>query len=199
MRSLKEKKPRAYQLRARADKQAETHRLLAEAAFELHSTVGPIGTTVSAIAERAGVQRLTVYRHFADHAAIFAACTAHAFELDPPPDASQWVPIADPEARLRTALSATYGYYRRNHQLLVNVYRDIEMPAVAAEMARWAQMLAGWAAVLDVGWGDESRLRRAALGHALDFGAWQSLTQTQGLTDDEAANAMTLFIKGIAD
>jgi AcrR family transcriptional regulator len=199
MRSLKEKKPRAYQLRARADKQAETHRALAKAAFELHSTVGPVGTTVSAIAERAGVQRLTVYRHFADQGAIFAACTAHAFELDPPPDSNGWVQIADPEARLRTALSATYGYYGRNQRLLMNAYRDIELPAVAPEMARWAQMLDGWAAVLDAGWGDESRLRRAALGHALDFGTWQSLTQTQELSDDEAIDVMIRFVKAAAE
>jgi len=199
MRSLKEKKARAYQLRARADKQAETHRLLAEAAFELHSTVGPSGTTISAIAERAGVQRLTVYRHFADQGAIFAACTAHAFALDPPPDPSRWAPIANPAVRLRVALADTYGYYTRNHRLLMNIYRDIEMPVVATEMARWAQMLAGWVAVLDAGWGEESRLRRAALGHAIDFGVWQSLTQTQGLSEDEAIEAMVRFVRVAAE
>jgi AcrR family transcriptional regulator len=197
--SLKDGKTRAYQLRARADKQAETHRALAKAAFELHSSVGPAKTTVSAIADRAGVQRLTVYRHFANQDAIFAACTAHAFERDPPPNPSAWVSIADPEIRLRTALTAVYGYCRRNHQLLANLYRDAELPPVAAGLARRAQLLAKCIEVLDVGWGGADRLRRAALGHALDFGTWQSLTQTQGLSDDEAIDAMIRFVRMAAE
>jgi AcrR family transcriptional regulator len=197
LRSLKDgaAEPRGYRLRARADKQAETHRALAKAAFELHSSVGPAKTTISAIAERAGVQRLTVYRHFADQEAIFAACTAHAFELDPPPYPVAWVPIANPETRLRTALTDAYGYYHRNHQLLANLYRDAELPPVAAGLARRAQLLAACVDVLDAGWGNADRVRTAALGHALDFGTWQSLTQTQGLTDDEAIEAMLSFVK----
>jgi AcrR family transcriptional regulator len=195
--SLKERKPRAYQLKARAEKQAETHRLLAQAAFELHSSVGPAKTTISAIADRAGVQRLTVYRHFADQDAIFSACIAHAFTKDAPPDPSAWMAIPDPEARLRTALATVYGYYRRNHQLLANCYRDIEIPAVAARMADWAQMLTLSVRVLDVGWGVEDRLRAAALGHALDFRTWQSLTLTHGLSNEEAIDAMVGLVKGV--
>lgn len=198
MSSPKERKPRGYQLRARADKQAATHRALAKAAYELHSSVGPAKTTISAIAERAGVQRLTVYRHFADQDAIFTACIAHAFELDPPPDLQAWIPIADPEMRLRTALTTMYGYYRRNHQLLANNYRDAELPAVATRMAGWAEMLAASVAVLGLGWaGGNSRIRAAALGHSLDFSAWQSLTRTQGLSDAEAVDAMIAFVKAV--
>jgi AcrR family transcriptional regulator len=197
--SLKDGKPRAYQLRARADKQAELHRALAKAAYELHSTVGPAKATISAIADRAGVQRLTVYRHFADQQAVFAACTAHAFEKDPPPDPSTWVSIVDPETRLRTALATVYGYCRRNHQLLANLYRDAELPPVAAGLARRAQLLAKCVDVLAVGWGQVNQMRVAALGHALDFGTWQSLTQTQRLSDDDAIDAMVRFVKVAAD
>ena len=198
MSSPKEKKPRGYQLRARADKQAATHRALAKAAYELHSSVGPAKTTISAIADRAGVQRLTVYRHFSDQDAIFAACVAHAFEQDPPPNPQAWVSIADPEKRLRAALTATYGYYRRNHGLLANAYRDAELPAVAARMAGWAEMLAALAAVLDIGWNPgNAKMRTAALGHALDFSTWRSLAQTQGLSDAEAVDAMIAFVKTV--
>lgn len=198
MSSPKEKKPRSYQLRARADKQAATHRVLAKAAFELHSSVGPAKTTISAIADRAGVQRLTVYRHFPDQDAIFAACMGHAYGLDPPPDPQSWVPIADPETRLRAALTTTYGYYRRNHQLLANAYRDAELPAVAARLAQSAEVQAVAVAVLDAGWsGGDARIRVAALGHSLDFSAWQSLTRTQGLSDAEAVDAMIAFVKAV--
>lgn len=198
MSSLKEGKPRVYTLKARADKQAETHRALAKAAFELHSSIGPARTTISAIAERAGVQRLTVYRHFADQDAIFAACTAHLFAKDPPLDPTTWVGIADPATRLRTALTTAFGYYRRNHQLLANLYRDIEMPPVAAGIARRTQMLVLAVSVLDVGWGGADRLRKAALGHALDFSTWQSLTHAQGLSDEEGIDVMVAFVVGVA-
>jgi AcrR family transcriptional regulator len=199
MSSPKEKNPRSYQLRARADKQAATHRALAKAAFELHSSVGPAKTTISAIADRAGVQRLTVYRHFSDQDAIFAACVAHAFEQDPPPNPQAWVSIADPEKRLRAALTATYGYYRRNQQLLTNLRRDAELPAVAARLARSAEMQVVSVGVLDVGWTEgDARIRAAALGHSLDFSAWQSLTRTQGLSDAEAVDAMIAFVKAVA-
>jgi AcrR family transcriptional regulator len=194
--SMKEGKPRAYTLRARADKQAAMHRALAKAAFELHSTVGPAKTTISAIAERAGVQRLTVYRHFADQHAIFAACTAHAFERDPPPNPQVWTPIADPEIRLRAALATTYGYYRRNHQLLANLRRDAELPAVADRLARSAEMRAVSVAALNAGWTEgDDRIRAAVIGHALDFSTWQSLAQTQGLSDAEAIEAMIGLVK----
>lgn len=196
VRSLKDGKPRAYQLRARADKQAATHRALAKAAYELHSSVGPAKTTISAIAERAGVQRLTVYRHFADQDAIFTACMAHAYGQDPPPDPQAWIPISDPEPRLRVALTTTYGYYRRNHQLLANAYRDAELPAVATRMAQNAAMQVVTVSILAAGWtGADDRMRAALIGHALDFSTWQSLAQTQGLSDAEAIDAMIGLVK----
>jgi AcrR family transcriptional regulator len=198
LRSLKEQKPRAYQLRARADKQAATHRALAKAAFELHSTVGPAKTTISAIAEQAGVQRLTVYRHFADQDAIFAACVAHAFELDPPPDPQAWTPINEPEARLRAALTATYQYYRRNQRLLANINRDAELPAVAKRLAHNAEMQLASVAVLCAGWtGADDRMLAAMIGHALDFSTWRSLAERRGLSDAEATEAMTVLVRGV--
>jgi AcrR family transcriptional regulator len=198
--SPKVKAPRGYQLRARADKQAETHRTLAQAAYELHRSVGPANATVSAIAERAGVQRLTVYRHFPDMDAIFAACTAHAFEKDPPPNPETWQAIPAPETRLRVALGELYAYHRRNHQLLANLYRDAHIAAVAAGLARRAAMLARGAAVLEIGWTTAgvkaTHLTAAVLAHALDFGAWQSLTRQ--LSDAEAIDVMVQLVKSVA-
>jgi AcrR family transcriptional regulator len=51
---------RTYTLKRRAEKQAETRQRIVEAAVDLHSTVGPARTTLSRIAERAGVQRHTL-------------------------------------------------------------------------------------------------------------------------------------------
>ena len=100
---------RAYRKRRRAEQEEETRLRITEAAVDLHGSVGPARTTVSAIAERAGVQRATVYRHFPDEEALFAACSSHWAALNPPPDPAAWAEIADPDERLRRALSELYS------------------------------------------------------------------------------------------
>jgi AcrR family transcriptional regulator len=173
--------PRKYDLGRRADSQARTRRRITEAAVELHSTVGPARTTISAIAERAGVQRLTVYRHFPDEADLFAACGAHWIGENPPPDPAAWAETADPRERLLTALTAIYRWYRANEGMIGNTARDASaLPALAA--------VADPAAYLDpvrelLGPPEA----RAALGHALAFSTWRSLTRDQGLSDEDAA------------
>jgi AcrR family transcriptional regulator len=198
---LKEPKRRPYRLQRRAAKQAETHLALARAAFELHSTIGPSRTTVSAIAEKAGVQRLTVYRHFPDEDAIFAACTAYSFKEDPPPNPEEWKSIVEPVTRLRTALLQLYSYYRRKRQLLTNLHRDAEIPVVATAMARRREALEKGAALLAEGWaGREAKTARflvASIGHALSFTTWQSLAVSQGLNDEEAVEVMFALIMGV--
>ena len=200
MRSLKDGTTRPYRLKARAEKQTETHRALARAAFELHDTVGPSRTTVSAIAERAGVQRLTVYRHFPSDEAIFSACTAYAFELDPPPNPEAWIAIADPMQRLRTALSELFGYYGRRRQLLANLYRDAEMPVVAAALARRRAILQRAVEILLAAWSADDGTQRslsATIGHALEYSTWLSLTVEQGLDDDEAIALSARWVAAI--
>ena len=192
LRSPKEK--RAYTQSVRAENRAELHRALAKAAFELHDTVGPSKTTVTAIAQRAGVQRLTVYRHFPDDAAIFAACTAYSFEHDPPPSPEVWRAIGDPVERLRAALQDVYGYYGRKTQLLSNLYRDADLPVVAAALERRQQVLESGVDILASGWPRPSKTLRATLGHVLDFASWRSLTQGQGLDMDGAIRLAMDFV-----
>src|SRR5437764_731523 len=103
---------------------AETRRRIAAAAFELHSTLGPSLTTITAVAERAGVQRLTVYRHFPDEASLFRACMAHGMAADPPPEPDAWRAIPDPATRLPTVLAEVYARFRRHERLMGNVLRD---------------------------------------------------------------------------
>jgi AcrR family transcriptional regulator len=173
--------PRKYELGCRADAKADTRRRITEAAVALHSSVGPAHTTISAIAERAGVQRLTVYRHFPEERDLFAACGAHWIAEHPPPDPAPWAAIADPRERLVTALTAIYGWYRANEGMIGNTARDApELPALASA----ADPAAYLDPVREMLGPPEAR---AALGHALAFSTWRSLAREQGLSDHDAA------------
>jgi AcrR family transcriptional regulator len=190
---------RKYELKRRAEKQEETRRRITEAAVELHETVGPARASISAIAERAGVQRLTVYRHFPDERALFAACTGHYLSNNPPPDPSPWAGISDPEARLRAALAEVYGYYHRNEPMMSNSVRDaLSKPVIFEVLAplfeRWERMRR----VLSAGWGTSGgrhELLLAAVGHALDFATWRSLVRGQGLDDGRAVEIMVCAVR----
>src|SRR5712691_1183180 len=122
---------RKYELKQRAQSQARTRQRIVEATVELHRSVGPARTTISAIAERAGVQRLTVYRHFPDERSLFQACTGHWAVEHPRPDLSRWAAKEDPEERLRVALSEIYAYFRTTEKMAGNVRRDLpELPVL---------------------------------------------------------------------
>jgi AcrR family transcriptional regulator len=117
---------RRYELKKRAETLEETRRRITEATIELHRTVGPAATTVSEIARKAGVQRVTVYNHFPDEAALFAACSAHWRALHPVPDPSAWLSIEDTGRRLRVGLEELYEWFRETDPMTANVLRDSE-------------------------------------------------------------------------
>src|SRR5213596_2622883 len=112
---------RTYRMSRRAESQAETRLRITESAVQLHGTLGPARTTMSAVAEHAGVQRSTLYRHFPDEAALFDACTAHWAAANPPPDLGAWAGIEDPGERLAIALGELYAYYGRTQPMLENL------------------------------------------------------------------------------
>ena len=116
--------PRRYEMKRRAEQVERTRLRITEAAVELHGTIGPARTTITAIAERAGVDRLTVYRHFPTEDALFAACSAHWLGAHPYPDPAPWAAIADPRARLAGALGDLYAWYRENHTMMERVLGD---------------------------------------------------------------------------
>jgi AcrR family transcriptional regulator len=188
---------RRYRMDRREAQRAETRRRIIEATAELHEEVGPAATTISAVAERAGVQRLTVYRHFPDDAALIAACSAHAGELHPPPDPALWSGIADPAERLEAALRALYAYYARRERAIAQVLRDAErVPALRAALEPMEGYMGMVAAGLAEGWSEaprDPRLFRAALGHALDFWTWRSLA-SRGLAPEEAAGLIAEMV-----
>ena len=183
---------RPYTLRRRAERQNETRRRIVEAAIELHQTIGPAATTVTEIAERAGVGRVTVYRHFADELTLARACSGLYFERHPAPDPERWTAIEEPEERLRTALRETYAYHRATEQMLSHVLADArDHPVMAPYHAQWERA----ADVLVGPWRARGRARtalRAAIALALDFETWRTLT-SNGLGDREAAELMVLL------
>ncbi|HEX7734814.1 MAG TPA: TetR/AcrR family transcriptional regulator [Ktedonobacteraceae bacterium] len=192
--------PRKYQLQRRAQLQEETRQRIVEAAVHLHQTVGGAKATISAIAELAGVERLTVYRHFPDERSLATACVGHYQATNPPPDPGPWQNIEDAEQRLRKALHEIYAYHRRTEQMSIHALRDIEEVPVLREVL--APSFAYWEQVRDLlasVWGTPnapySGRIRAAVGHAISFQTWRSLVREQGLEDGEAIELMASMLR----
>ncbi len=192
---------RSYRMRKRAEDVAATRRRIVEAAVHLHGTIGPAATTIAALAEQAGVTRLTVYRHFPDDQALFAACSAHWAAGQVLPDPQAWSRAGNPEQRLRAGLSDLYRFYRAAEPMLTNVRRD--RAAVPSELRdRTDATDAGYRDLLLQPFavrGPRRQRLRAVLGHAVSFWTWRSLCLDQGLSDPEAVQAMTTLALATAD
>lgn len=180
-------KKRSYRLGRRADKAGETRQRIVEAAVELHSTLGPAQTTVSQIAERAGVQRHTYYAHFPEERDLFLACSGLAMERDPLPVAESWQELAPGRERIRHGLEQLYGWFRRNEQQAACVLRDAQHHALTREMVelRMKPLLERAGAVLAEGIGPRAQ---ALLPVAMDFACWRALAPAH--CDREAAALM---------
>jgi AcrR family transcriptional regulator len=197
-----EPKTRSYKQRARAELQEKTRIRITEAAMELHGSVGPAKTSISAVAERAGVQRATLYRYFPDDEALFAACSAHWMAANPPPNLAAWAEIDDPDERTATALKELYAYYKRNDAMFANLHRDESLhPAIPPLFAAFRALLDTSVEILMQGRGlkgrDASRTRGAAK-HAVAFTTWSSLAKTGNLRQADATRLMTGLIANAA-
>ena len=192
---------RRYEKRARAAQEQATRMRIIEAALALHGTIGPARTTISAIAERAGVRRATVYRHFPDERALFLSCSGTFRERNPPPDPATWVSIPDPAARLAAALDAMYGWYERVEPMLTALLRDIDaMPIIKELQAGRLAYLADIEDGLAPGWGARghaAKRLRATIGLALDFLVWRTLYQ-RGLSRTDAVAVMSSAVRAAA-
>ena len=191
--------PRKYEMKRRAERVQETRRRITEAAVELHQTVGPARTTVSAIAEKAGVQRHTYYAHFPELKDLYQACMGHYSERNPLPEPSSWTDIADAEERLRVALSEVYAYYSGNEAMVSNVLRDATLdPIVQETMVSFDQY---WETVRDViadAYEASGQQRAALLGAialAQDFQTWHTLVRHQELSQDRAVELMVGMVR----
>ena len=193
---------RPYRMQRRAELEEQTRLKITESTVELHGTVGPAKTTVTAVAERAGVRRSTVYRHFPDEAALFTACSAHWRAAHPPPDLARWAAVRDPEERLAAALAEQYRFYRSTEAMMANLLRDsATVPIVHELLGRYRRYLEAASGVLMAGRrlrGGPRRRTAAAIGPALAFATWRSLARDQGLDDAEAARLMCRLVAAAA-
>jgi AcrR family transcriptional regulator len=191
--------PRPYRMQRRADSQQETRRRITESAVELHGTLGPARTSMSAVAAHAGVRRSTLYRHFADEDALFDACTAHWAAANPPPDLLAWARIDDPDERLTLALGEIYAFYERTEQMLENLFRDEALPLVSERFGAFRAYFAAAQDTLMAGRGlrgAAGRRTNAAVGHAIAFSTWKSLLREQGLGNADATTLMRALVAG---
>jgi AcrR family transcriptional regulator len=197
-----------YELKKRAKRQEETRLRIARATLELHEILGPALTTRSAIAERAGVTRPTVYSHFPDELSLGKACSSLEMSDNPLPDPGPWQEISDPERRLRVALGDLYAYFRRRERLWANILRDQEMPltdddpeAQEADAEIMEPIYLHWERMkqsLVVGWGKSEEfpgLQLSAIGLTLDFQTWRAMVRTQGLSDEQAIELMVGMVR----
>jgi len=192
---------RRYELKARAESQRRTRARIAAAAAELHEEVGVARTTVADIARRAGVQRLTVYNHFADLSELLPACSAHFRSEHPQPNFEEALALEDPAARVRAALRGLYRWYRETESLMLNVHGERgAVPELDAWMSQTAdRQLAERALALERGFGrkgNRATRLRAVIALALDFWTWRRLAH-EGFDDEAAAEVMTGLITSV--
>jgi AcrR family transcriptional regulator len=189
---------RKYELKKRAEEMAETRLRITEAAIELHASVGPSRTTLSAVAERAGVERRTLYRHFPNEGDLFAACSSHYFAANPWPELGNWRAIRDPRRRLELALDELYAYYERTEPMFTRVLRDAELVDSARDaVAPLRAYLEEAAEILTIGRrlrGRRRQLLGGAVRHALAFSTWRSLA-TNGVGRAEAVALVAALVE----
>jgi AcrR family transcriptional regulator len=185
---------RPYRKRRRVQLEAETRLRITEAAVDLHGSVGPARTTISAVADRAGVQRATVYRHFPDEEALFDACSSHWMAQHPLPNPAPWAKIDDQDERLRVALGELYEWYEHGEYMLERTTRDVALvPALRPSMEAFRGWLDAAADAILRGRperGARRRRVRAVVRHALAFETWRSLAIHQGLPRSEMIELM---------
>jgi AcrR family transcriptional regulator len=193
---------RPYRMKRRAELEALTRRRITESAAELHEELGPARTSIAAIADRAGVRRSTVYRHFPSEDALFDACSSHWRAANPPPDPGAWEAIDDPAQRTQIALRELYEFYGRTQAMYSSLLRD--EPLVAGVQRRLRDFY-GYLDTVEASLMTDRRLRghalrrtRAAIGHALAFTTWRSLTHEQGLGDEDAVALMSTLVESTA-
>jgi AcrR family transcriptional regulator len=196
-------KKRKYKQKARAEQAQETRQLIVEAAAMLHEELGPAQTTIKAIAEQAGVQRLTVYRHFPDESSLFKACSTHWFGLHPPPAVSGSEDAGDPINQTSKTLRDFYHYYRKTERMWQSLYRDIdEVEALRGPMSKFESYIDAVRDELLSAWKVKAKDKKQlslTLRHCLRYSTWYSLKNDK-LSDKQMVDLVTNWlatVKGV--
>ena len=181
---------RSYQLKERGERQQRTRQKIIEAAIELHQAKGLAATTMSEIADRAKVGRVTVYRHFPDEAALIGACSGQYFQRHPLPDPGPWRSVRNGTERLRRGLRETYAYHRATEAMMTRVLAEArDLPIMLPYHTHWKRAVD----ILAAGWpvsAHRKALLKAALALAVSFDTWHFLVRRHHLTDDQAIELM---------
>lgn len=194
------KRKRNYVQTIRRERQDQTRLQIVEALVALHEEIGPRNTTVAAVAARAGVQRLTVYRHFENEGAMLQACSSHWSAQNPPPQQDAWNQIRGTEPRVRAALLAIANYYSENHKMLFKVYRD------ASEVKPLAAIINGFDSYFSriaddlashIMKGKKNETLKSVARHLVRFSTWQSLSKEK-LSNEDIAQAGWRWLKRLA-
>jgi AcrR family transcriptional regulator len=186
-------------MRQRAERVDRTRQRITEAAMRLHTSIGPSKTSLSAVAEEAGVTRLTLYRHFPSMDDLFGACMGHWRSLHPPPDPGTWIAVEGLPSRLLRALTELYDWYAANGEDLYPIYRDAAHTPASNRAARRAtndRMVESVLTGVSVRGAARRRLR-AAVAHVVGFWTWRSLVVDGGLSTGEAAALATTFVTSV--
>jgi AcrR family transcriptional regulator len=183
---------RRYHLKRRAERQEETHQRILDATVALHQRSGAPGVTISAVAEQAGVERLTVYRHFPDEAALLTAATSYYLDANPPPDPEPWRAITDPEVRLRVGVTAAYTYHQQTEAMIGSLIQGMPFkPVICDALESYAVHWRRVHHILAEGWdAPDPALLTAAVGHAISFKTWHSLIRDLHLSNAQAVELM---------
>ena len=192
---------RRYRMKVRSERFEETRRRIGRAVYELHSTIGPARATISGIAQQAGVDRVTVYRHFPDDRSLYRACLEHWTRERPLPDPESWIRFADGAARLRFALGEVYRHYEENEGLWSNGWRDLpRLPALMETDAPVFARFAAMQAALSQPWstGPHAELASGWVAHALEFPTWESFVRRHGLTSGQLIDMVVQGIRCLA-
>ena len=188
---------RRYELKRRAELREETRQRIVDATIELHETIGAARTTISEIAHRAGVGRVTVYRHFPDEGSLFAACSGHYFSQNPFPDIERWEEISDPPDRLRHALRESYGWYDANRQMIGMALAEArDLPVMAPYHEFWDNAADSLATAWHLRGRRRARLK-AAIALGLSFETHRTLIREQQLGDDQAIELMIRLAESV--
>lgn len=177
----------------------ETRNTIVEATVKLHEELGPAYTSIKAIAEEAGVQRLTVYRHFPDDASLFQACTSHWLAANPLPELPAQEKNNDSLVLIASTLVDVYRYYRKTERMWTVAYRDVdELKVMQAPMAGvdayFDQIRDRLLATVKPIAANKKQLSMT-LGHCLRFSTWQSFNKEK-LSDKKMVELVMHWVGG---